>query len=150
MPALVPDCVTAIDPSVDDAKTGWARFERGQLVGCGLRLPDILAGHVVIEVPEYRRNSTKRVNPNDLIKLAVRVGELAATSRVFWFASTQLVTPTEWKGNTPKDIHGLRIIRALSLKELAVYEEVKCAASLRHNVVDAIGLGLWRVGRLSR
>lgn len=143
--------ITAVDPSVDSDKQGWARFEHGKLADCGIGL-SMHAGHLVIECPEYRRNQTARVNPNDLIKLAVHVGALKGAFELdgrAWFAEAELVTPSQWKGSVPKDIHGQRIIRALSLKECEVYQTKThgLAASRKHNVVDAIGLGLWKLGR---
>ncbi len=58
------------------------------------------------------------------------------------------VTPFAWKGNTPKGIQASRILSALTKAEHEAVSWPK--KSLAHNVVDAIGIGLWRAGRLGR
>lgn len=151
----------AIDPGRD---TGWALFARvassgaftrgeynnpGQcqpsLVGCGLvhadtlgRLPG-LAGAidtVVIERPESY--SGQPVNPNNLLILSLRAGEVAG---LFPRAVVQYVLPKVWKGQLPKEICHRRARAKMSAAELLV------AKSKNHNIWDAIALGLWRLGR---
>lgn len=137
--------VTAIDPGVQQ---GWARFSGGCMYACGLGEPPALIGEVVIELPEYRPSQRdRRVDPNDLITLAVRVGKLAARAEARGLV-VELVRPTRWKGSVPKRIHHQRIGRALTVEEHAVLNGVRVADSLRHNVLDAIGIGLWKIGRL--
>lgn len=100
--------------------------------------PELFAD-VLIEVPEYQRG--RRVNPNDLITLALRVGRIQG--RVLAAGGTvELVTPSSWKGNVPKRIHNAR-----TLARLTPEERVIVPANARHDVIDAIGIGLWRLGR---
>ena len=137
----------AIDPGKD---TGWARFIHGRLEACGLGVPPIVkAAAVIIECPEYRAHD--RVNPNDLIALAVRVGrevERAARAGI----TAELVRPTVWKGSVPKNIHQPRIVHALTREEHVILDDVLGlhAKSKGHNVIDACGIGLWALERLAR
>ncbi len=139
--------LVAIDPGIH---TGWARFSHGRLSSCGLGTPPIAgpalaaATDVVIEKPEYRK--FEKVNPNDLITLAIRVGKHAARAEAEGISVTY-AKPSEWKGSVPKAIHGPRILAALSPEEKDLFDRIECAKSLRHNVVDAIGLGIWFLGR---
>lgn len=144
--------LVAIDPG---ASAGWARFINGTLSSCGLGVPPIVgpgiatATDVVVEKPEYHKH--EKVNPNDLITLAIRVGrdvERAAREGI----SARIVRPTEWKGSVPKTIHHPRIRAVLDGTETDILDRAlgANAKSKGHNVVDAVGLGLWHVGRLAR
>ena len=99
---------------------------------------------VVCELPQVYPHS--KVDPNDLVRLAVRVGELKALAEHMG-ATVTLVLPRQWKGSVPKTIHGRRIQGQLSPWERGIYSAVPCAASKRHNVLDAIGLGIWFLQR---
>jgi hypothetical protein len=135
----------AIDPGT---VTGHAVFHGGTLTHAGLGLVDMRADEVVIELPEYRRES--RVSPNDLIALAVKVGRAMCFYESASGAIVTLVKPSKWKGGVPKTVHHPRILAALADHELDVISKVKCAASALHNVVDAVGLGLWALKRMGR
>lgn len=50
----------------------------------------------------------------------------------------------DWKGQVPKEIHNSRIEAKLQTAEAAVIDSIQ---SLRHNVLDAIGIGFYYVGR---
>ena len=52
--------------------------------------------------------------------------------------------PAEWKGQVTKEISASRTLRKLSDEELQIVTGgiLKVPASLRHNVYDAIGIGL--------
>jgi hypothetical protein len=59
------------------------------------------------------------------------------------------VPPHVWKGNVPKEIHHMRVRKALNERELAILIELeKRYGKKAHNVRDAIGLGLFQTGRL--
>lgn len=135
--------LSTIDPGTH---SGWARFAERSLTACGLG-PDSYFGHVIIEVPVIYPGSRK-VNPNDLITLAVKVGEhkYAAESRG---CSVELVKPRTWKGTIDGDIMCARILRLMTPAERAIFNAAPGAASYRHNILDAIGIGLWKLGRLS-
>ena len=95
---------------------------------------------VVVELPQVY--GQRRTDAGDLVDLAVLVGrieEVLRGSRVIE------VRPAAWKGQTPKDVVGRRVEGALSSMEWG--RLAPCPASRRHNLLDAIGIGLWRLGR---
>jgi hypothetical protein len=101
---------------------------------------------VVIEKPVIYRPRLMKGDPNDLIVLALLAGryqERALNDK----ATVELVTPHEWKGSVSKEISNRRVLKKLKSEELAVLNAVKCAESARHNVIDAIGIALWKLGR---
>jgi hypothetical protein len=153
----------AIDPGLD---TGWALFSSAaQLVACGLGDPRMSDRHrvadlrtVVIEQPfVYPRGQTK--NPNDVITLALNAGEWGGLYRQW--ADVKYVLPFKWKGSVPKRISHVRILGKLSDRERTVVDTAMAlgrscapkalgrpiARSLQHNVLDAVGLGLFAVSR---
>jgi hypothetical protein len=135
----------AIDPG---AAAGWALFEGKRLAACGL---DIfthcpLVDRVVIERP----HSAKTKAPvRDVITLAIRAGEWGGRLRELLGVEPEYVEPATWKGSTPKDISHARTWAKLSPDERVVLAKAGegVAPSKRHNVVDAVGLALWAVGR---
>jgi hypothetical protein len=159
----------AIDPGTD---TGWALFsdssdrdDRYRLIACGLGDPRLSDRHriaditrVVIERPMiYPRGQTK--NPNDVLSVAVNAGEWGGLYRQW--ATIEYVLPFQWKGSVPKAIHHERVLAKLSDAERAVVDQAmargrsdasqaqakRVARGKRHNVLDAVGLGLFGVGR---
>ena len=56
------------------------------------------------------------------------------------YCQAELVHPRVWKGQRPKDVDNRWTLSQLDADELAV-------AGKNHNVLDAIGLGLWRLKR---
>jgi hypothetical protein len=57
-------------------------------------------------------------------------------------------TPSAWKGQVPKSVHHARILAALSYEEQSRIP--KLPTSKLHNVLDAVALGLFHVGRVKR
>lgn len=151
----------AIDPGV---VTGWASFlsTTGELYQCGLGAdwPKTFQYTAIIEYPQvYPHTSAKQAN--DLIKLAIMVGEYKVG-----LPGAELVLPHTWKGNTPKPVHHVRIWEDLAVRERARMASAggvedyiqKCYAYTRgerktepaskvHNLFDAVGLGMWKFGR---
>lgn len=152
----------AIDPG---RTTGWAVFrDEKELARCGsdkgrqafdepwwerpFKVPvygpfsDYL---VLIEHPRWYPHDQKDVN--DLLDLAVLVGEYK-----YWYESlgctVELVWPRTWKSNVKKEIMTERILSRLTPDELALVPLRPRAKTPDHNCVDAIGLGLWKLGRL--
>lgn len=154
--------LVAIDPSL--RATGWAVFEDGRLVSCGIvktaagttaeqaarevaqRLKNDLDGAVaVIERPQIYQGRRSKGDPNDLVGVALVAGACAA-----WADRAVFVLPHDWKGSIPKHAQLSRYIvhrrneKALDDASCAVYR--KClaawAAGLRHNLADAVGIGL--------
>lgn len=60
----------------------------------------------------------------------------------------QFVLPKTWKGQVPKDIMLERIVSKLDDEEKSLLEVKKYAKYKKHNVIDAIGLGLFKLERL--
>jgi hypothetical protein len=138
----------AIDPG---QATGWALLDlAGRLLHCGLNNPpDALptASRVVVERPRiYPGGRTK--NPNDVLSVAINAGEWAGRYQARGF-KTEYVEPQRWKGSVPKEIHHPRIFAKLLPSEQVVVADAGkgIAPSKRHNMLDAIGIGLWAVGR---
>lgn len=139
----------------------WAQWTPGgSLLACApwTHPPDIDdIEYAVIEsqviIPKFTRK------PDSIITLAHLAGAIARDfgypneDRVRW------VKPHQWKGNTKKPtsakqwasyaIHRM-VVEALEPDELAIY--IVALAELpngeRHDLADAVGIGLWELGRL--
>lgn len=150
----------AIDPGND---TGWSKWVDRRLVACGLcHVPDypelpftigLPIDDLIVEIPQdYGPNRT--VDPNDLISLGYKVGALIGVfvayhnllDRKFTHA---VIRPNQWKGQVPKNIHHDRTLPALDAREKTVLQTVleTVPKGKRHDVKDAVCLGLWRVKR---
>lgn len=142
----------AVDPGTN--ALGWALFGGKDLLEAGLLrgkdvqdilrdLPSLPAhDNVIVEVPRIYPRGPAR--PNDLIGLAVVAGAAAARAP----GDATFVFPHQWKGQVPKEIHHRRIFLQLADSELEKVRLRGVPKSLIHNVNDAIGLGLWAVGRM--
>jgi hypothetical protein len=160
-----------VDPG---AATGYAVFVDGLLHHCGLAVAttpprtDPLKSareiaelvqlgydargiwprsHLIIEWPQvYTRGSNDR---NDLLPLCAIAGAVA--QRLALFASQRHVLPRTWQGQMTKDVCHARIKSRLDKYELTVVDAA-CqghAPGKRHNILDAVGIGLYSVGRFS-
>lgn len=151
--------VIGIDPG---NTTGWAIFFDGLLVGAGTLKKDailpstaddpveitfggIAPAAAVIELPRVYPHGGKG-DPNDLIDLAVLAGDLAGFYRRAGF-HVELVPPRTWKGTVPKAVHNVRVIEALSAGEIETMPRRPRAKNFDHNMIDAVGLGLWFLRR---
>jgi hypothetical protein len=140
--------ILAIDPG---AYTGWAFFYERALTTCGLSRPsrwfeltdcDAYAGYrplVLIEQPTIYPHS--KAPPASIMALQLKVGELKGRFEMVG-CKVELVEPRVWKKQVPKTIHNARTRAALTAEELPL------TVGMRHDVWDAIGLGLWKLGRL--
>lgn len=100
---------------------------------------------LVVEWPRtYRR---MKGDPADLFPLAGVGMALAGMFNVATFAPTA----PEWIGNIPKTTSGdpLQSMRAQRIWSRLSDAENACVV-LSHDAIDAVGLGLWRLGRLER
>jgi len=148
--------VLAIDPGRD---TGWAFLDdSGALLFCGLGTPPDSVGHpVIIERPQVYRGRSSKGDPNDLITLAIQVGQYKercerAQSKV------ELVLPRDWKGTVDPDVLCHRVVTSLSPSERDCLIRIitplarkpmtdeHLTAGKRHNVIDAVGLAKWSRG----
>ncbi len=157
MPTAYPNMLLAIDPGAD---TGWAVFDScRRLTACGLydgdknlTLPtNIEIGtKVLIECPKLRPYGEK--NPNSILLCARRAGEWGGR---YNFCTVEYLLPNDWKGSTSKGIDHERTWSRLDVKELGIVDAYfkqahgrnGLAPNRRHNVLDAIGIGLHGVGR---
>lgn len=98
---------------------------------------------VIAEWPQVYSGSV--ADPNALLALAA---VSAAIANQFPFAEHRSVLPHKWKGSLDGEVMAKRIEGRLSSEERQTIEP--CPPSLRHNVLDAVGIGLWHLGRLER
>lgn len=142
--------LTAVDPGEN---AGLAFFAGGELVWCALANDDFeirgawsVPDHMVIEIPLYS-DQTEGKDPQALIKLAIRAGQWLERIKPR-VTRARRVYPGQWKGSVPKKIHNARVIGRLAPSEFARIP--KLPESKLHNVIDAIGLGLFALGRMGR
>jgi hypothetical protein len=137
-----------VDPGADQ---GWALFDLdGRLIACGLG--DVPRGDVfgaVIERPVIYPRGKQKARPRDVITLAIRAGETGGKLRAAG-VEVEYVEPRTWKrGALRKSVSDSRIRAKLSAEEKKVLL-AGCKGLCKtkaHNVVDAVGIGLFGVGR---
>lgn len=125
---------------------------------------------VVWEIPQV--DARTRVSTPHVVQLAAVGGTLAGLYAGAHGAKVVPVTPSKWKGSLPKPVCHGRIWAKLTLDErailggaatLAKIDEAKRkgalarwakaggdyypASWLTHNLLDAVGIGIWRLGR---
>jgi hypothetical protein len=152
--------LVAIDPG--KAGLGWASFTNEKLCSAGLIVCDNLVkttealvemmgrtyphpSTVVIEVPQVYQQRLQKGDPNDLIDVAVIAGIAAGVAAQF--VEPQPVRPHKWKGNRPKALDNAYTLSLLSAEEKLVVDSCGALKSKLHNVIDAVGIGLWKLGR---
>jgi hypothetical protein len=104
--------------------------------------------HLALEWPRVYatriRAGQSSGDPNDLLGLAAVDTAIVALLD----APSTSYCPSEWKGTVEKSVMGARIIGRLSANEAALVMSIT-PASKRHNAVDAVGVGLFHLGRLA-
>lgn len=104
---------------------------------------------IVIEQPVSYPGSA--VDPNDLIEIAIMGAEVAGR---FMRPGGQIlhVRPNEWKGTVSKEITAARARAILGPMENTRLDEwlSKHKRGIRHNLLDAVGIGLFALGRAGR
>ena len=142
----------AIDPGRDSA---WAVFSDGKLTDVGFRLeagwpPPGYAWPLFDRVVVEDQRVFAKSNPVDMIKLAHDAGERVGVAR-YEGAVCQYVHPNTWKGGPlKKEIHHPRVLARLTDGELATLTAAlgpKPSKAKREAILDAVGIGLWAVGR---
>lgn len=147
----------AVDPG---KHTGIAVFEENRLSNIFLITNDslelytqdlvrICAGwpsdRAIIEMPKIYDRKQWKGDPNDLMKVAFLAGiihrSLLGTKEIKW------VPPSDWKGQRPKDVDNKYTRTLLTPDELKIIDDSKITKSKMHNVLDAVGIGLWKLGR---
>lgn len=165
--------VAAIDPGIEQLAWAGGVLDPGAgLLACGLsRLPkdfhDLDPGGIgldhasripggfdvaIVERMFHYPDPTGRVSPqksnavaNDLINLAAIGGIVGARVADI----VRFVPARQWKGQLPKDVSERRIRKVLRAEEEAELDRVLSTipVTLRHNVVDAVGIWCHFVGR---
>jgi hypothetical protein len=165
MTIKAPHYLVAIDPG--KKHNGYAIFELGVLIEA-----DLVKGHgaldaarntartvnsfpsgfnkLVVEDQQLYRG-VSRANPNDMLAVAYVSGALAAL-----IPHTELIQPMPrvWTKGKPKEIRHKILLdwRASPLEdsELQLLSSIKLPKTLKHNVLDAVALGLYALGRLKK
>jgi len=121
----------------------WSRLAPGDDVELAVEWPRVYDSAI-----RQGAKSVSGKDPNDLLPLA---GIDAALAALFPGATTTSYAPSEWKGQMPKEVCHARLRKRLDASELAALDSDldKVAPSLRHNVLDAVGIGLHHLGRLA-
>jgi hypothetical protein len=148
--------ITAADPGKRYA--GGAHFQGGALIAgrlfkaqsksqargvveigtaMSLEYPD--TDTVYVEKPTIRRQVRQPGDPNDVADLNLTNG---AILMAFPQARHETVLVNVWKGSVPKEIMNRRVLERLTAEELSRL------TTKNHNVLDAVGIGLWALGRL--
>lgn len=149
--------ILAIDSG---ANLGWAIFEDGKLLGCGLcRTTEGLHGlakemifppggktHIRRLIIERPHAGKTRARARDILTLAIRAGECGGVLRYTLGVEPEYIEPQTWKGQMPKTVCNRAVERKLSPEELRVLENIR-PKSAKHNVLDAVGIGLHALGR---
>lgn len=99
---------------------------------------------ILLEWPQIYQGGKQKGDPNDLLFLAGLDGAIVSALP---YAHATAVRPRDWKGTTDPDIVCARIKQIVQEAGESAIIQWPCA-SLEHNVLDAIGIGLWHLGRL--
>lgn len=148
-PCTIPK-LHAVDSGTE---SGYAFFSGKVLFGAKLVSIDnvIVPGgslknaDAVVEIPDR-----VKVNPKSIIKLALNAGRWLEKLGTACTGEVRAVEASAWKASTDPDVLARRILACLTPAELARVPKTKSALGYNHNVLDAIGLGLWRLGRMGR
>jgi len=142
--------------SIDPGKTtGYAVWRHGTLMSAGVCKPqsfpyleEVHVNQIVIERPwiyprgkrDHKTGLDRQINVNDILGLALIVGEIAGSVRETHGAEVVYYKPSDWKGQLPKDVHHQRVKIALSAAEgeRVVLPRAKKAQA---DLWDAVGLG---------
>lgn len=140
--------------SIDSGNnTGWALFDpmTRQLLACGLRskasqLPESWQAPLTRVVIERPHTGKTRARAKDILTLAIRAGEVGGLLRYLSGIEPEYIEPNRWKGQLKKEISNKMVERKLNPEEAKLLNNIK-PKSAQHNVLDAIGIGLFIVGR---
>ncbi len=85
---------------------------------------------------------TKGQDPNDMLPLAAIGGAVGAV-----FSPITILKPREWKGQVSKPKKGETYIIERRVRKRLGLKEIEVMHSTAHDMFDAIGMGLWSLGR---
>lgn len=105
------------------------------------------SGVCYIERPMWRSGGSER-NPQDLLTLSCRAGELFGRVKHEGRCSPSYLFPHDWKRGLNKEMTEVRIKKMLTPSELKKIEKVFAMPDTRrHNALDALGIALFGAGR---
>jgi hypothetical protein len=144
---------TSVDPGGECL--AWAHWTDGALTAVGLSRTKVKGWQA--RARHHREFLTARgtyTRPVLTECMRVRGGRglgnpqiLVELNGIAGHVGTDWVEPGTWKGRVPKEDHQPLIWDALMPAERLLLESVM-PAGLRHNAVDAVGIGLYKLGRL--
>lgn len=104
---------------------------------------------VIVERPTIYRRGGKG-DPVGLVSISIVAGAAACSISQDVWSKIKFVEPRVWKGSVPKKIHNERIVEQLNDREQAILKTrlVKAPVKLIHNVIDAVGIGLYQLGKM--
>lgn len=97
---------------------------------------------VLVELPQVYQSKHQKGDQDDILQLAGVVGALCMA-----LPPSRTVRPREWKGTIAKEVMTRRILSRLDTDEDAAI--LRKSEALDHNIIDAVGIGLWYLGRLN-
>lgn len=102
----------------------------------------------MIELPRVYRPRLMKGDANDLIALALVVGALLTV----FAPHAAFIHASDWKGQAPKDVMINRIRKRLVWGDMngELERTADQWGSKAHNVWDAVGIALWRCGRMEK
>lgn len=143
-PSWPPQFWRSVDPGVH--RCAVALWAGNGLRGVGWWTKGDCKGSLplVIEVPQVYGTRSQKGRQSDIVDLAVAAGMCAsALASPTYTSSVYMVRPMTWKGQVPKRIHQQRILDSLTPYEISQIPE-----GGRKDTLDAIGIGLWALGRM--
>lgn len=150
--------LVAIDPGT--RFTGYAWFDDKRLVDCGVLKAKGLdkmfvvcreyfeeccnvMPPVIIERPQVYLQRKQKGDPNDLVSIALVAGYCAS-----FFEKPAFMLPRRWKGTVDKDVMCDRVRdRWMNGRERELLESKYIPKSYINNTLDAIGVGMYHLGR---
>lgn len=164
----------AIDPGLNAC--GWALFNKGELLSCGvirntakdgtpltraLTIAAYVGGNmrasvdeIVFEWPQIYRATKSKGDPNDLLGLAALCGALAerlsvSSSGIRFVNRVRSYKPAEWAGQLPKTTRGKASLSPRAKRITDALNELERGRLIdQHDTLDAVGIGLFDLGRL--
>ena len=132
--------ILAIDPGKNQ---GWAFFENNKLTMAGIGRPPSYPcpQRIVVERPHPGKS---KASTKDLITLSLRAGVTAGKLEALTGVVAEFLEPNRWKGGAvPKGVMNERVKSRLLPEELEAL-----GSKYDHNVLDAVGIGMYVCGRL--